>query len=100
MKTTTNVTNGKGFRSTVSITKEYKLNPEHFKVLDILILEETPDIYKGVKSERARQIRYNAIRTLSQMNVLGSHLDGDAVTHFLTEYGDEVVRKIIKADCK
>lgn len=97
MKTITKVTNGKGFRSTVSITKEYKLNPEHFKVLDILILDETPDIYKGVKSERARQIRYNAIQTLGQMGVLESHLDGDIITHFLTDYGGEVARKITKA---
>jgi hypothetical protein len=98
MKTITKVTNGKGFNSTVSITKEYKLTPEHFRVLDILIGDDYPDIYKGVKTERSRMIRYNAIITLSKIGMLGSYLEGDKITHFLSDYGVEIVRKIIKAD--
>jgi hypothetical protein len=68
--------------------------------LDVLIHDDYTDIYKGAKTGRAKQIRYNAVRTLGDMGVLGSHLDGELVSHFLTDYGEEIVRKIIKADCK
>lgn len=98
MKTITKVKNGKGFNSTVSITKEYKLTPEHFKVLDTLMCDHYPDIYKGVKSDKSRMIRYNAILTLSEIGMLGRYLEGDNITHFLTKYGVEIVRKIIKSN--
>jgi hypothetical protein len=100
MKTITNVTNGKGFRSTVSITREYKLTPEHFKVLDVLINDDYTDIYKGAKTGRAKQIRYNAVRTLGDMGILGTHLEDDVPSHFMTGYGIEIAKKIVAAGYK
>jgi hypothetical protein len=87
-------------RATISIEHIYSLTPEHFKVLEILICSDKPDIYRGARRNKTRErIRYAAICELGEMGVVGSHLgDDEKVSHFITEYGCEVTRKIFESE--